>query len=129
MNAPAMKTKSGRLTRYALACGYIERRDGFALYIPSPSAGVIVVDNGRGRTVYQGRDLKLARVLLDKAHALPLRDDVQTVTYHRAPTAYEIRFGEGATHYADFSPEECCWPGTRIAKQWLRADDGLRYYR
>lgn len=61
---------------------------------------------------------------------LPLRDDVRTVTYHRAPTAAEIRFGHGATHYRDFTPQECCFPGTRIAKKWLRAkDDGLRYYR
>jgi hypothetical protein len=36
----------------------------------------------------------------------------------------------GATHYRDFSPEECCHKGTRIAKRWFIApDDGLRYYR
>ena len=62
--------------------------------------------------------------------ALPLRDGVEYVSYHRKPTPSEIRFGHGATHYRDFSPEECCHKGTRIAKRWfVAADDGLRYYR
>jgi hypothetical protein len=61
---------------------------------------------------------------------LSIRDDVTVLTYHRPPTASEIRFGHGATHYRDFSPDECCHHGTRIAKRWLIArDDGLRYYR
>lgn len=62
------------------------------------------------------------------AGRLPLRDDVETVTYHRPPTAAECRFGYGATHYADFSPDQCCYPGTRVAKRWI-VWDGLRYYR
>ena len=61
---------------------------------------------------------------------LPVRDDVETITYHRGPTAYELRFGEGATHYAEFSIEDCCFAGTRIAKRWFVSPwDGLRYYR
>ena len=61
---------------------------------------------------------------------LPVRDDVTKVTYHRQPTESEIRFGHGATHYRDFTVEECCIPGTRFIKRWLKAsDDGLRYYR
>jgi hypothetical protein len=61
---------------------------------------------------------------------LPLRDDVEYVSYHRPPTQSEIRFGLGAIHYRDFFPDECCHAGTRIAKQWFIADDdGLRYYR
>ncbi len=59
---------------------------------------------------------------------LPLREDVTVVTYRRPPTPYEIRFGEGAIHYRDFTPEECCHEGTRIKKRWFVADDGLRYY-
>lgn len=59
---------------------------------------------------------------------LPLRDDVERVTYHRAPTPSEIRFGHGAMHYRNFTPVECCHAGTRIAKRWFVADDGLRYY-
>lgn len=63
-------------------------------------------------------------------HRLPVRDDVTEVTYHRPPTSGEIKFGEGATHYRDFSVEECCHPGTRVPKKWLVAkDDGLRYFR
>lgn len=63
------------------------------------------------------------------AHRLPVRADVQCVTYHRPPNASEIRFGYGATHYRDFDIEECCHDGTRIMKKWFVADDGLRYYR
>lgn len=61
---------------------------------------------------------------------LPIREEIEYVLYHRPPTPSEIKFGHGATHYRDFSPEECCFPGTRIAKRWFIApDDGLRYYR
>lgn len=28
-----------------------------------------------------------------------------------------------------FPVSEVCFPGTRIAKKWFVADDGLRYYR
>lgn len=59
---------------------------------------------------------------------LPLRNDVTMVSYHRQPTSSEIRFGEGAIHYRDFTPDECCHAGTRIPKQWFIADDGLRYH-
>ena len=61
--------------------------------------------------------------------SLPLRDDVESVTYHRPPTRAEIRFGYGATHYRQFSIEECCHANTRRLKAWFVADDGLRYYR
>jgi hypothetical protein len=60
---------------------------------------------------------------------LPVRDDVTECTYHRNPTKYEIKFGEGAIHYRTFPVDECCHPGTRYLKQWFVADDGLRYYR
>ena len=64
------------------------------------------------------------------AGRLPLRDEIEYVPYYRPPTPSEIRFGHGATHYRDFSPEECCHKGTRIPKRWfIAADDGLRYYR
>lgn len=63
-------------------------------------------------------------------HRLPVRDDVETLTYHRKPTQSEIRFGHGATHYADFTIEECCHKETRIPKKWIVSPyDGLRYYR
>ena len=64
-----------------------------------------------------------------RAHNLPVRDGVKKVTYHRKPTASDIRFGNGATHYRDFTVVECCKPGTRTLKRWFVADDGLRYYR
>jgi hypothetical protein len=61
---------------------------------------------------------------------MSIRGDVKILTYHRPPTKSEIRFGHGAIHYRDFTPEECCFPGTRIPKKWFVAsDDGLRYYR
>ena len=59
---------------------------------------------------------------------LPVRDDVTTVEYHRAPTPSEETFGYGATHYRTFQVTECTFPGTRILKKWFIADDdGLRY--
>jgi hypothetical protein len=65
----------------------------------------------------------------DIKYKLPVRNDVQVCTYHRPPTRGEINFGYGATHYRDFTVEECCHPGTRVKKAWFVADDGLRYYR
>ena len=59
---------------------------------------------------------------------LPFRDDVVEITGHRKPTDSEIRFGEGATHYRSFRKEE--WEHTSgKPKLWIKADDGLRYYR
>ena len=61
---------------------------------------------------------------------LPIRDDVKgPITYRRNPTEGEIRMGYGATHYRDFELSKCLHRGTRILKRWLKADDGLRYYR
>lgn len=51
------------------------------------------------------------------------------VVYWRNPTAGEIRFGHGATHYREFERDECTKPDGRL-KRWFKAhDDGLRYYR
>lgn len=64
------------------------------------------------------------------AYRLPVRDDVEQVTYHRPPTRGELSFGEGATHYATFTVEEACHAGTRVLKRWFVSPyDGLRYYR
>ena len=61
---------------------------------------------------------------------LPVRDDVEIVEYHRSPTQSEIRFGYGATHYCNFTIEECCHKGTRFLKKWIKSPyDGLRYFR
>lgn len=63
-------------------------------------------------------------------HRVPVLDNIEECHYHRPPTQAEIRFGHGATHYAIFRIEECCYPGTRIAKRWFVSPyDGLRYYR
>lgn len=50
------------------------------------------------------------------------------VTYHRSPTRSEIAFGYGATHYRDFELADCLNKEGAI-KKWIKADDGLRYYR
>ena len=47
---------------------------------------------------------------------LPVRDEVKAVTYHRAPTKYEIKLGYGAIHYRTLSVEETRKPGTRILR-------------
>jgi hypothetical protein len=63
-----------------------------------------------------------------KRKGLPVRPDVQTIEGHREPTPEEIRFGHGATHYRTFPVSVWLRPdGT--AKRWIKADDGLRYYR
>jgi hypothetical protein len=48
---------------------------------------------------------------------------------HRQPTAGEIRFGHGAIHYAEFNLAIWINNKTGNLKGWLKADDGLRYYR
>lgn len=54
---------------------------------------------------------------------------MKTVTYHREPTALEIRQGYGATHYLDVPMSMVMKPDGRL-KRWFRSrTDGLRYYR
>jgi len=48
---------------------------------------------------------------------------MKTIEYHREPTPAEVKFGEGATHYREFSEAEV------TNKKWIKADDGLRYWR
>lgn len=54
--------------------------------------------------------------------------DTKLRTYHRNPTAYEIKFGEGAIHYRDFTASEIGFNNRGELKKWFKADDGLRYY-
>lgn len=52
--------------------------------------------------------------------------------YHRPPTAAEIKFGEGATHYKDFTFAQAFkWSDSGWGlKKWVKCPiDGLRYYR
>ena len=50
--------------------------------------------------------------------------------FHRPPTAAEIKFGEGATHYRTFTLFEIGYNKKGELKTWIKAkDDGLRYYR
>lgn len=50
------------------------------------------------------------------------------ITYFRKPTAWEIKFGYGATHYKEFKREQCSKPDGSF-KEWLICPvDGLRYY-
>ena len=76
-----------------------------------------------------GGSCALDDVITSKDTRQPVRDDVTECKYHRPPTPSEIRFGHGATHYRTFAIAECCHQGTRVAKKWFVADDGLRYYR
>ena len=59
---------------------------------------------------------------------LPWNGLNDTITAHRNPTPYEIRFGYGATHYRDFDVTDWIKPDGTL-KTWIKADDGLRYYR
>ena len=51
-----------------------------------------------------------------------------TIEAHRPPTKSEIKFGYGAVHYRTFPIEEWKKPDGSL-KKWIKADDGLRYYR
>lgn len=65
--------------------------------------------------------------MLKSTGRLPVRPDVQFVTGHRSPTAWEIKFGHGATHYKTFEVELCVRPD-RTKKAWIKCPvDGLRY--
>ncbi len=51
-----------------------------------------------------------------------------TVTYCRKPTAAEIKFGHGATHYKDFPLSQCTKKDGNYKKWLVCPVDGLRYY-
>lgn len=51
-----------------------------------------------------------------------------TIQGSRQPTCFELKQGYGATHYRDFSILEWVKPNGQL-KAWIKADDGLRYYR
>lgn len=59
---------------------------------------------------------------------LPVRSDVKVITYSRKPTAAEIKFGHGATHYLDFPVQKCLKPDGSIKKR-ITGADGLIYTR
>jgi len=51
------------------------------------------------------------------------------LTYHRRPTASEIKFGHGATHYRDFPIAECLKKDDSIKNRLKAKNDGLIYTR
>lgn len=75
MNARKLElvNKDGRLSRYGLACGYVDTYPGGVLVcMPSPSAGVILVKDGNGQNrvpavLYSGKSLTAARAVAFKA--------------------------------------------------------------
>jgi hypothetical protein len=53
----------------------------------------------------------------------------ELITCWRNPTPGEIKFGEGAIHYRDFSPYEIGRNKEGKLKKWFKAsDDGLIYH-
>jgi hypothetical protein len=54
---------------------------------------------------------------------------MKTITYHRKPTASEIKFGYGAIHYREFLPCACRKPDGSYKKRIKAKDDGLIYTR
>lgn len=60
---------------------------------------------------------------------ITLQKGITEIEYHRKPTASEIKFGEGATHYKDFNLD-ACMKDNGDYKEWLICPiDKLRYYR
>ena len=64
-----------------------------------------------------------------KSPFLPLREGITHLQYHRKPTAGEIKFGCGATHYRDFPVKECLNADGSTKKRIKAKDDGLIYTR
>ena len=64
-----------------------------------------------------------------KKSILPIRADVTHITYHRKPTASEIKFGYGATHYRDFPVAECLKKDGDLKQRLKAKNDGLIYTR
>ena len=52
---------------------------------------------------------------------------IKTVEYHRNPTPWEIRFGEGAIHYLTVEADKVRKKDGNL-KRWFVHTDGLRYY-
>ena len=54
----------------------------------------------------------------------------KAIEFHRKPTAGEIKFGHGATHYRDFMPSEYLKKDGVTVKLRIKAkNDGLIYTR
>lgn len=51
------------------------------------------------------------------------------LTYHRKPTASEIKFGHGAIHYREFNQGDFLNKKGKIKKRIKAKDDGLIYTR
>ena len=68
-----------------------------------------------------------SRMIRD-AIGLPWNGMNDTITAHRNPTTSEIRRGYCAIHYRDFDVADWIKPNGTL-KTWIKADDGLRYYR
>jgi hypothetical protein len=58
---------------------------------------------------------------------LPVNKNIQQITYHRNPTAAEIKFGYGAIHYKEFEVGQCLNKDGRIKKRIKCKQDGLMY--
>lgn len=57
------------------------------------------------------------------------KENQNTIVYHRKPTNGEIKCGYGATHYKDFTLDECWNDKKDDFKAWFICPiDKLRYY-
>jgi len=75
---------------------------------------------------YQYQDL--LRELIGQGYKDLQIENKQLITCHRQPTKYELKFGEGATHYRDFTVGEIGINNKGDLKNWFVAkDDKLRY--
>jgi len=75
-----------------------------------------------------------ASFIIDRTIALrerikDVRDTDVMFNYHRPPTASEIKFGEGATHWKEFPAEIALKKNGQIKKRLKCPVDGLIYTR
>lgn len=69
----------------------------------------------------------LAKELGNLGYNLTILNKMRDITYHRKPTASEIRFGYGATHYKDFTKKDFLKHDGSIKKRIKDKSDGLIY--
>lgn len=64
---------------------------------------------------------------MNKIHISQVRREVKTITFHRKPTSWEIKFGYGAMHFREFEISELLDENGFIKNRIRAKNDGLVY--
>lgn len=64
---------------------------------------------------------------MNSIHISQVQKQIKTLTYHRKPTPWEVKFGYGAMHYREFKISELLDKNGFIWKRIKAKNDGLIY--